>query len=188
MHTIRCPLILVTMLSLSLTLAVACAWNQPKLRDRRVVVMNFENTTGGKNVQAFSVTLAEMMTGCLANYPRVVVMDRNTLETMMTDPAMENLGWRELGRRLKVDYVIAGSVSQLNDNYIINTRLLSVRTGEIVKGTSATRYCNREEDLYPVIQSLSRIEAHHIKTLAEMYDALALGRPYEPNGSKTKTQ
>jgi TolB-like protein len=152
-------------------LSAGCA-TAPINGDRRVLVMNFESTVSDKNAGAYSRALAEMMTACLVNYPRVAVIERQDLRALEGSDSRP-MRWQSLGRQAGVDYVIVGSVSRLEKNFILTARLLSVRTGEIVKGSSVTRYCQREEDLYPVIQAMSRAMAAHLKYLAELYDAQA---------------
>jgi TolB-like protein len=164
------------LLLLALALAVGCA-HRPEIRDRRVVVMDFENTIPGPQTVPYSQALADMMTSELANYPRVAVIERQDLKNMTEDHEVRSSRWYELGRKTGADYVIVGAIARLDRNYILNARLLSVETGQIISGSSVTRYCKREDDIYPVMQAAARVMAHHIKVLAERHDALAQGPP-----------
>jgi TolB-like protein len=164
---------------LPVLLALGCAWG-PAVHDPHVVVMNFENTIVDHGSKAYSPSLAEMMTACLVNYPRVVVVERQDLDYLFNGIKKNPSRWRVLGRKAGVDYVIVGSIGRLDRNYILNARLLSVETGEIVHGSSITRYCKREEDLYPVIQAMSRIMAYNLKYLAEYFEAQARGEQAPP--------
>ena len=69
-----------------------------------------------------------------------------------------------IGKKLKADYLVVGSISRLQENFIINARLFSVATGEIVPGTSRTRSCRRESDLYPLIQSLAHFMGYQVSS------------------------
>lgn len=165
---------LLGLVALPLLLALGCS-RGPALRDPRVLVMNFENTIENHGSTVYTRSLAEMMTSCLANYPRVAIVERQDLTSLFEKLQNSPKRWQEIGRKAKVDYVIAGSIARLDQNFILNARLLSVATGDIVRGSSVTRYCKREEDLYPVVQAMSRIMAAHLKYLAEYYEAQARG-------------
>lgn len=147
------------------------------IRDRRVLIMDFENTVASGNGTAnYGVSLAEMMTACLANSARIAVLDRQALGSLMArTTGARALRWQEVGRKAQADYVIVGSIARLDQNYIINARLLSVKTGEIVKGSSVTRYAKREEDIYPSVQAICHVLSYQLKYLAELYDARAKG-------------
>ena len=106
-----------------------------------------------------------MLTANLVNYPRVSVVERQQ------NPVVGQRDWLAAGRQAGVDYVIAGSISKLNDNYILNARLLSMTTGQIVPGSSVTRSCDREEDLYPLAQAVARVLAGDLQVLSERYEA-----------------
>lgn len=152
------------------------------VRDRRVLIMNFENgVPGSEQTAPYSISLAEMMTACLANSPRVAVLDRQDLAGLIsraTGP--KQISWRDVGRRAGADYVIVGSIAKLDRNYLINARLLSVSTGVIVKGSAVTRYARREEDIYPAVQAICYVLSYQLKYLAEMYDAMARGETLAP--------
>jgi TolB-like protein len=159
---------------LILPLLAGCA----QVRDRRVLIMNFENSvSGGDKTAQYSSSLAELMTSCLANSQRVVILDRQDLAGLLSRTTGEHaLRWQEIGRRAGADYVIVGSISRLDQNFIINARLLSVTTGKIVNGSSVTRYARREEDIYPAVQAICDVLSYQIKFLAELYDAKVTGK------------
>ena len=60
---------------LPLGFALGCA-RGPAVHDPRVVVMNFENSIKDRDSEVYSQSLAEMMTACLANYPRLALVER----------------------------------------------------------------------------------------------------------------
>lgn len=169
------------LLILPMLLLVGCA--SPAGRDMRVLVMNFENTVPDSKSQKYAKSLAEYMTSCLANCPRVSVLERQDLDYLLDYAENRPTCWQKLGKKTGRDYVVVGFISRLDSNYIVNSRLLSVRTGQIVKGSSVTRYCKREEDLYPVVQSMCRFLGYQLKTLAELYDAQAGYGPTTPAAS-----
>lgn len=161
------------------------------IRDRRVLIMNFESSVPGS--PQYSTQLAEIMTACMANAPRVGVLDRQDLGWLLSrTTGPKALRWQDIGRKATADYVIVGSISRLDQNYLINARLLSVKTGEIVKGSAVSRYAKREEDIYPSVQAICYVLSYQLKYLAEMYDAKARGEkitppPPEPAASTAPT-
>ena len=172
-------------LRISLPLLLLLIWtlgcaHKPVIRDRRVLVMDFQDTTAvaaGAAQSDRSRSLADTLTAELVNYPRVGVIERQDLKGLVGGRNPRDTPWQELGRRAGADYVIIGSFDMLNANHIINARILSVETGQLVNGSSVTRSCRREEDLYPLMQAIARVLAGHVKVLAERYDALELGQP-----------
>ena len=153
-----------------LSVGVGCA-HQPTSYDRRVLTLDFENMISDPNAANLGGTLADMLTMNLANHPRIAIVERQS------NPALKNLGWREAGRRANVDYVIVGSLSRLNQNYIVAIRLLSMATGEVVKGSAVERSCNREEDLYPLVAAMGNVMAEHLKVLSQRYEAWVQQQP-----------
>ncbi|OPZ09336.1 MAG: hypothetical protein BWZ08_00495 [candidate division BRC1 bacterium ADurb.BinA292] len=165
----------------------ACAWalagclllagcaREPLIRDRRVMVMDFENAIDDPAQSHLSGGLAEMMTSQLVNYPRVAVIERQDVAAYFDKARTDPQRWHELGRKSNIDYFIIGSIARLEDNYVLNARILSVATGQIVSGSSVTRSCAREEDIYPTMQAVTRAIARNIQVLAERFDRLATG-------------
>lgn len=142
--------------------------------DRHVLVMDFE--TSEESLEKYSTALAEMTTGAMANNPRVAVLERQDIRTR--EFGAPSYYWRKMGRKVGADYLMFGSIARLDDNYIVNARLYSCTTGEIVKGSSTTRACRREDDIYPSVQAISAVMAHHLKYLAELYDSMAVREYY----------
>jgi TolB-like protein len=133
--------------------------------DRRVIVMDFQNMIQEEQSSRLGVTLADLLTDNLSKHPRIAVVDRQNM------PSLNGLGWREAGRRADVDYVIVGSLSKLEANYIVSIRLLSMVTGEVVKNSSIERACNHKEDLYPLVMAMGNVMAGNLKILSERYEA-----------------
>jgi TolB-like protein len=145
--------------------ALGCARARGDSVDRRVLVMDFQNMIQEEQSSRLGATLADLLTDDLSKHPRIAVVERQNM------PALNDLNWREAGRRADVDYVVVGSLSKLDDNYIVSIRLLSMVTGEVVKNSSVERACNRKEDLYPLVVAMSNVMAGNLKILSERYEA-----------------
>ena len=164
---------LVALLALALA-AAGCQRLKPG-QPRRVVVLDFASQVEDAGSVPRAQAVADLMTASLANYPRVAVVERQGLRPLMDQALNKTLTIPEFGRLAEVDYVVVGSVAKLNENLVLSARLLSVKSGQLVPGSSVTRACKREEDLYPLVQNVSRMLAHHLQVLAERYDAMARG-------------
>jgi TolB-like protein len=142
-------------------LAFGC---QADPRPRRVAVMEFEIAIPGGDSQHHTRTVPELLTASLSQDKRVGVVERYDVQQGLAalGEGREPAKLQQLGRRLNADYLVEGSLSKLEDNYILNARLFSVATGETVPGTSYFKSFQREEDLYPSIQSVSRFMAHQV--------------------------
>lgn len=156
-------------------LAAACMQPVPVKRDRRVVVLDFNNTVIEPENNQLDETIADVVTAELINYPRVIVIERQDFKSRFSEGELENVPSHVLGRRANLDYMVAGSVARLDRNYVISAWLLSMATGEIVSGSAVKRSCSREEDIYPAVQALTRELAWHLKQLAERHDRMSLG-------------
>lgn len=133
-------------------------------RPRRVAVMEFEIAIPGEDNQHHVKTVPELLTASLANDKRIGVVERYDVQQGIATvaPGRDPQKLQKLGRQLNADYLVEGSLSKLEDNYILNARLFSVATGETVPGTSYFKSFQREEDLYPSIQSVSRFMAYQV--------------------------
>ena len=158
----RNPAGIVVLLGLSvLVLAGGCATTKTS-GDRRVLVLNFENTLDSMDEEGWGRTLNEMLTAELSNHPNIAIVQSRDLSASGRD-------WLDEGRRAKIDYVINGSISQIDDVYFLSARILSTHTGEIVPGSAITRPCRQKNDIYPVMKYIGYVLAHHLNVLNERY-------------------
>ncbi len=160
------PRPMATLLVLALLASLVGCVRQQSTRELRVMVVQFENATPDSGF-AHGQALADLMTGVLANTQHVAVLERQGLRPPV-EPAGE-LSLVELGRRAGADYLIIGSVSRLENNFVVGTRLLSVQSGQVVRNSALTRACRREQDLYPLIQGMATQTATQLKLISEMH-------------------
>ena len=127
----------------------------------RIGVPDFDSTLSGEAHERLKGTMAELLTSTLVNDARVTMIERRDIESLQRGGARgkNELLLKKVASKLKADYLILGSISLLEGNYILNVRLFSVRTGAAVSGSSETRYCRREEDLYPSLQAMAAFVA-----------------------------
>lgn len=160
----------------SLTLA-GCA-REPLIRDRRVLVMDFESSVAEPGVPG-GAALAELTEQTLVNQPRIAVITRRGQAQLMQKVAAQQMTPADLGARVDADYVVVGSMTRVNGNYILNTRLVSTDSGKVVNNSSVSRACKQERDIYPLVQAVAKGSAWQLKVLAEYADQVARGGPIE---------
>lgn len=146
----------------ALLLPVAACQTDSRLR--RVAVMEFEIAIPGGDKEHHAKTVPELLTASLSNDGRLGVVERQEVQQGIEAiaPGTDPQKLQKLGRQLNADYLIEGSLSQLDENYILNARLFSVATGETVPGTSFFKSFKSEKDLYPSIQSAASFMAYQV--------------------------
>lgn len=168
------PLLLAVIVSLTLA---GCA-REPLIRDRRVFVMDFENSVAEPGVPN-GAALAELMEQTLVNQPRVAVITRRGQAQLVKKVALEQWTPADVGARVDADYVVIGSMTRVNGSYVLNSRLVSVDSGKVVNNSSVSRACKQERDIYPLVQAVARGSAWQLRVLAEYADQIARGGPIE---------
>lgn len=154
-----------SLLPLCLLLLSACS-----MTPCPVGIMNFENATGSPKYAFLSSAIPEYLTNGLANKPNIYLRERQSIaryleevDAMPADSDSKRMAmWQQLGRKIEADFLIAGSVSRLDHNFIIIARLFSVYDGEIVPGSAITQTCIQESEIYDRSRKISDFMARQI--------------------------
>jgi len=124
------------LLSLALHPALLLPQNKPT-----IAVLNLE----AKNVgQETADAVADILSTELFNSQRFKVIERQAILRILEEQKLQMTGVTdmnqavEIGKILNVEKILIGSVSRLGDNYIINTRLVNVKTGALEVAQNAT--------------------------------------------------
>ncbi|MEN6627097.1 MAG: hypothetical protein ABFD69_12815 [Candidatus Sumerlaeia bacterium] len=149
--------------------------------------MDFESTISEAGVPD-GPGIAELIQAELINKPRVIMSTRQELRPLMQKALSRQMSAADLGSKAGVDYLVIGSMTRVNDSYVLNAHLFSVETGEIVRNSSVTRACRQERDIYPLIQAVARTSASQLKLLAEMHDRADRGEPIQAPAPATEAQ
>lgn len=104
---------------------------------RRLIVLTFTNGDGTKN--PYGQILAEKLTTELVKKDKYLVLDRMVHERILkekdlgleTDQNMATL--RKIGDVLKLDVIVTGIVSGYQDGVYVNSRLIEIKSGLILK-------------------------------------------------------
>jgi len=157
--SIHCLLLLLLALALS-----GCGY-----MPRRLAIMDFENDTSESRYDFLSAALPEYLSASLANSRAIRLLERQDIHRYLneidSDPSdTRRLSrWQKLGERIGAEYLVAGSVSRLDRNFIITTRLFSVDKGEVVLGSAVTQACVNEYEIYHIAQTIARYLAYQLR-------------------------
>jgi len=111
-------------------------------------------------------TIAATLATDLLNTGKFRVMERSQMESILKEQGFQQSGSCdgsecavEVGKLLSVDHMVVGTVGKVGGTYVVNARLVSVQTGEVLKSTSQTSQAEVDAivtDLLPqVAQGLS---------------------------------
>jgi TolB-like protein len=90
-----------------------------------------------------ALTLTDVLRSRLMETGKFKVMERTEMETILKEQAFQNSGVCteeacivEMGQLLGIEQILAGSIGQVGKAYSINVRIISVKSGEILKSVS----------------------------------------------------
>lgn len=161
-----------------LILVSGCASKQ-----KMVAVSDFENLTGTTENDYLERVLAEYLTSYLANSGAIMLLERQDIYLGMeeitgsvSDSARRSL-LKTLGRKIDADYIVCGSLSQLDKNMVLNARLFDVKTGMLVPGSAVTVTCTQHYELYDRTQNVGAFLEGQLRVLGAVTPAGAVVAP-----------
>ncbi|MBD3347559.1 MAG: hypothetical protein GF401_21100 [Chitinivibrionales bacterium] len=102
-----------------------------------IAVSNFEGRSLGEGETA---TLTDAFRTYIANTNHFRTMERAQMDEIMKEQGFQHSGactdeacMVEMGQILGVEQIIAGSIGKVGGTYSVNVRLISIKTGEIIK-------------------------------------------------------
>ncbi|TGN19786.1 curli production assembly/transport component CsgG domain protein [Leptospira idonii] len=104
---------------------------------QRMIVLTFTNTDGTKS--PYGTILSEKLTTELVKKDRFLVLDRMAMEKTLKekglslDSDLDMATLRKIGEVLNVDILVTGILSAYQGGVFINTRLIDIKTGLILK-------------------------------------------------------
>ena len=143
-----------------LTLAHAAAAPPPAPAPARktVAVLNFDNNSGSAEYDPLGKGLAAMMISDLAGVEAIQLVERERLQELTAEMERQQTKYfdpataTQVGRFAGAEYVVAGAVFALEPRIRIDTRVIRVQTGEIVK---AAEVLGRKDQLFELQQKLA---------------------------------
>jgi eukaryotic-like serine/threonine-protein kinase len=109
-----------------------------------IAVLNFANLQNNPQFESFQTGIAEALTSSFVNSRRFRIVERNQLDKVMKElalnrtPSIDPSTAQKLGRLIGAQYLVLGSFQVFEGEILINARLLRVETGEILQTDKIT--------------------------------------------------
>lgn len=151
----------VVLLALALTL--------PALAGAQLGVLYFKVAAPDDSYDYLSEGLAEMLMTDLANQPDITVVERERLDQVLQEHALSGSGITdpeqavEVGRMLKLDLMIMGTLTLVEESMRLDAQVLGVETGEIIGGVRA-----ETPDTDGVFEMLDQLSAMLVDKIRDM--------------------
>ena len=160
MHAIHRGLIAIA-LALPVSAAVLPAFGPPASRPpakKTVAVLDFDNHSGDEKYDPLGKGIAAMMISDLSAVDGVQLVEREHLQDLIEELKLQQSQYADpataskIGKFTGADYVVVGAINALDPNVRIDTRVLRVESGEIVKTAVAQ---GKEEKFFKLQKQLS---------------------------------
>jgi len=156
-------------LYLAILLLAGAAPVQPAAMPARktVAILYFDNNTGRTDYDALGKGMSAMMISDLGVVNEVQLVEREHLQSLVDEMERQKTRYFDpstavqVGRMAGAEYVVAGALSAVDPQIRIDSRVIRVETGEIVK---TARVTGREDKFFDLQQKLAR----------ELIDGLAI--------------
>jgi WD40 repeat protein len=122
----------------------------------KLAILNFE----AKGVpQEVADVCVSSLSNSLANFDYITMVERRQIETILKEQQFQLSGLTEeegvaVGKILKADNVLLGSVGKLGSSMVLSARIISVETGKVIKGREVVCEECRDQDIYDAISML----------------------------------
>ncbi|MFI5234352.1 MAG: CsgG/HfaB family protein [Gemmatimonadales bacterium] len=157
-----------TLALLALAVAAPAAAQGPAPQDTRpgIAVLPFENGgsygRGKENYEALQTGIPAVMIDELSRNPGARVVDRATIEKVLSEQNLATAGRvdaataAKVGKLIGARYMIAGTFIELAGKFKLTSRIIDVQTGEIIKSVSNDDALMNPDDLFKIIQSVAQ--------------------------------
>jgi TolB-like protein len=134
---------------------------------RSVCVLPYEVITPDPRCEYLSQAVPEFLTNELSRTPLIEVQDPQEanlrIESLRNRWSLRDYSRLDtVGLRLGTDYFILGSITRLEDRFILESRLFSVYRGRVVPGTAFRRTCQTEQGILQEIPGIAGELRHQI--------------------------
>ncbi len=148
------------------------------LNKNTVAVVGFSCTNG--QTQPASSIIQERLITFLANNKNITVVERNKLDTVFNEHALQISGVvdidsaKSLGKLVAADMIITGSFTYINSKQIeVNARAIDANTGKIVATANATMKKDWQENdsfIKDITKDISQKAAEYFKSGMQYYN------------------
>lgn len=128
------------------------------LAPKALAVLDFDNNSGDSRYDPLGKGVASMMISDLSSVPSIQVVERQRLQDLMREMDLQRSRYfdpstaQQLGQMVGAEYVLVGSLVAMQPKIRIDTRVVRVATGEVVKTAEVT---GREDRLFELQQKLA---------------------------------
>ncbi len=141
-----------------LTAPVPATAAAPHAARKTVAVLYFDNRTGRSDYDALGKGIASMMISDLSSVSQIQLVERDRLQDLVKEMDQQHTTYfdtttaQKVGKLAGAEYVVVGSFATLRPQMRIDTRVVRVQTGEIVKSAQVT---GKEDDFFELEQKLA---------------------------------
>ena len=135
----------IVFLLVALTAAAPSSENGAGAEPRKAVaVLYFDNHTGKSEYDALGKGMASMMISDLSSVPEIQLVERERMQDLVKEMDAQRTQYFDsttavkVGRMTGAEYVVVGAFVALQPRMRIDTRVVRVATGEIVKAAQVT--------------------------------------------------
>jgi TolB-like protein len=106
---------------------------------KTVAILYFDNNTGKADYDGLGRGIAAMLITDLSRVPEIKLVERDRLQAVLTEqnlqhsPMFDPATAVRAGKLLGAEYLLTGALSTVDPNMRIDTRVIRVETGEIVR-------------------------------------------------------
>src|ERR1044071_5880735 len=124
----------------ALTAAVAPAGRTPASAPKKsVAVLYFDNYTGKPDYDPLGKGIASMMISDLSSVPEIQLVERDRMQDLIKEIDAQHTKYFDsttavkVGKMVGAEYIVVGAFAALDPKMRIDTRVVRVETGQIVK-------------------------------------------------------
>ncbi|MDF1503811.1 CsgG/HfaB family protein, partial [Roseisolibacter sp. H3M3-2] len=138
-------------------LAWARAW--PAAAPKTVAVLYFDNNTGSADYDAMGRGVAAMLITDLSGVPDITLVERERLQNVIAEQKLQQSGYFDpstavrTGKLLGAEYLLTGQFTAKEPEIRIDTRVVRVETGEIVR---TAKVQGKEDKFFDLQQKLAK--------------------------------
>ncbi len=124
-----------------------------------LAVMDFKNNTDIIRYDRLQRAVPEMLKTELSYYQEIVVLEREKIESVLSEMALAQAGFieedeaQELGRLAGAEYIITGEINRVGRLLRIDTHLIKVATGQILGEKVSGKH---QENIEPMVKLLAQ--------------------------------
>ena len=131
----------------------------PREAPKTVAVLYFDNNTGSADYDAMGRGVAAMLITDLSGVPEIRLVEREKLQAVLSEQKMQQSGFFDpetavkAGKLLGAEYLLTGNFTARSPEIRIDTRVVRVETGEIVR---TAKVQGKEDKFFDLQQKLAK--------------------------------